>query len=145
MPEIDTDRLYEIAFNELKLNRVEKGLWARAFAESDGDQEKAKARYIKERVNQIQKNIGQKQHKAKAETQSAQVKNQPSYDQASLLTIFGLASGKPTYISKKIIPLTTLLLTAIVLFFRGIITRMVAPRKLSRKVLQTHHLFITEI
>ena len=35
---------------EIEETRTDKGLWARCFAESDGDHEKAKASYIRQRV-----------------------------------------------------------------------------------------------
>lgn len=41
---------YAAAFAELEEGRVDKGAWARAFAESGGDESKAKAQYIKARV-----------------------------------------------------------------------------------------------
>lgn len=57
MPELNHDRLYEIAFNELRLKKVDKALWARSFAESDGDYEKARARYIHARVIRLSEKI----------------------------------------------------------------------------------------
>lgn len=65
MPNEDLNRLYEIAFNEVKLNRVDKALWARAYAENNGDQEKAKAWYISERVKHFQTKMQQTRHKKK--------------------------------------------------------------------------------
>ncbi len=41
---------YAAAFAELEEGRVDKGAWARAFAESGGDESKAKALYIKARA-----------------------------------------------------------------------------------------------
>ena len=35
-------QFYKIAFDEITVNRVEPALWAKAFAHSDGDVEKAK-------------------------------------------------------------------------------------------------------
>ena len=46
-------RLYEVVWSEIKLKRIDQVLWTRVFAECDGDQDKAKARYIKERVRQL--------------------------------------------------------------------------------------------
>ena len=51
MAEPDKDRLYEIAWKEIEIESVDKGLWAKAYAESDGDREKTKARYLKSRVS----------------------------------------------------------------------------------------------
>lgn len=41
---------YARAADELENNQIDKATWARAFSESDGDAEKAKARYIAHRV-----------------------------------------------------------------------------------------------
>ncbi len=44
---------YAAAFAEIEEGRLDKGAWARAFAESGGDESKAKALYIKARVEMI--------------------------------------------------------------------------------------------
>lgn len=44
------EHLYELAAEEIANNQIRPGLWAKAIAESDGDDAKAKARYIKLRV-----------------------------------------------------------------------------------------------
>ena len=44
------EHLYELAAEEIAANNIRPGLWAKAIAESDGDDAKAKARYIKLRV-----------------------------------------------------------------------------------------------
>ncbi len=44
--------IYAAALSELKLGAIRPGLWAKAFAESDGDEAKSKALYIKLRVQQ---------------------------------------------------------------------------------------------
>lgn len=44
------EQLYEFAAEEIAANNIRPGLWAKAIAESDGDDAKAKARYIKLRV-----------------------------------------------------------------------------------------------
>ncbi|MDC6459922.1 hypothetical protein PQY66_06235 [Luminiphilus sp.] len=44
------EKLYELAAEEITANNIRPGLWAKAIAESDGDDAKAKARYIKLRV-----------------------------------------------------------------------------------------------
>ena len=41
------EKLYELAAEEITANNIRPGLWAKAIAESDGDEAKAKARYIK--------------------------------------------------------------------------------------------------
>ena len=44
------EHLYELAAEEIGANNIRPGLWAKAIAEADGDDAKAKARYIKLRV-----------------------------------------------------------------------------------------------
>lgn len=113
MPELDTDKLYEVAFNELSLKRPDKALWARAFAENNGDQEKAKAWYIRERVNQLQNKI---QRQKRHEVQNGQIKQQAFPNQPSILTLIGLALGVPPYIFNTII-LSIVFILAAILFF----------------------------
>lgn len=47
------DSAWEIASNELNSVNRREGLWAKCFAQADGDENKAKANYLKERVEQI--------------------------------------------------------------------------------------------
>jgi predicted xylose isomerase-like sugar epimerase len=44
------EQLYEFAAEEIAANNIRPGLWAKAIAEADGEDAKAKARYIKLRV-----------------------------------------------------------------------------------------------
>lgn len=44
------EQLYEFAAEEIAANNIRPGLWAKAIAEADGDDAKAKARYIKLRI-----------------------------------------------------------------------------------------------
>lgn len=41
---------YQYAAEELDTGYIDKGLWARLFSETDGDENRTRARYIKERV-----------------------------------------------------------------------------------------------
>lgn len=45
---------YAAALAEIEEGRLDKGVWARSFAESGGDESKAKALYIKARAESIQ-------------------------------------------------------------------------------------------
>lgn len=45
---IDTD-LYQEAWDEIESGNVDKGLWAKSFAEAEGAEEKCKALYVKHR------------------------------------------------------------------------------------------------
>jgi len=49
------DDAFEIAGKELRINRPIESLWARALMLAEGDQEKARSKYIKLRVEQITK------------------------------------------------------------------------------------------
>lgn len=46
--------LYERVADELRQNMLKQGLWAKAFAEADGDKAKAQAAYIRYRVAELQ-------------------------------------------------------------------------------------------
>jgi len=67
------EQLYEFAAEEIAANNIRPGLWAKAIAESDGDDAKAKARYIKLRVEtmkaeaDLQDHASENAHKAEAE------------------------------------------------------------------------------
>lgn len=47
------EQYYEVAWNEVKLKRVNEGLWAKAYAEADGNKEKITAIYLKSRAKQL--------------------------------------------------------------------------------------------
>lgn len=49
--------LYEKAASDIEANIIDKGLWTKAFAESDGDEVKQKALYIKMIVQQYKDEI----------------------------------------------------------------------------------------
>jgi len=51
----DEDSLYEQAMDELENNTKVKPLWAKSFAKSEGNEEKAKALYIQYRVTDLKK------------------------------------------------------------------------------------------
>ena len=50
---MEVESAYERAADELETNQVDKATWARAFADSDGDTQKTKARYIALRVKKL--------------------------------------------------------------------------------------------
>jgi hypothetical protein len=58
---MDLEQLYEIAAKELEINAPRKGLFAQAFAEALGDEGKARALYLKLRVEQLRQALEQKQ------------------------------------------------------------------------------------
>ena len=51
----DGNDAWQTALNESESSARDNGLWAKCFAEADGDEAKAKARYIKYRVEQLKK------------------------------------------------------------------------------------------
>lgn len=58
------ERLYEIAVEEIAANNIRPGLWAKALAETDGNEAAAKARYIKLRVETIGAEADLQEHAA---------------------------------------------------------------------------------
>ena len=52
IPAKDRQDIYTVVADEIESKNVDRGVWARAFAEADGDAEKTKASYIRLRVNQ---------------------------------------------------------------------------------------------
>lgn len=47
------EKLFEVVAKEVEQNDIRPGLWAKAFAESDGDGTKARAAYLKLRVQSL--------------------------------------------------------------------------------------------
>ena len=45
--------VYQYAAEEIESGNIDKGLWARLFSEADGDENRTRARYIKERVTMM--------------------------------------------------------------------------------------------
>ena len=62
---IDEDALYEQAMNEIENDTKVKSLWAKAFANSEGNEEKAKALYIQYRVENSKRKYEEMQHRIK--------------------------------------------------------------------------------
>lgn len=58
--EDETPDFYEIAWNELSDGSELKGLWAKAFADTEGDENKAKALYIKLRVARLEREYAER-------------------------------------------------------------------------------------
>ncbi len=54
----ELDELYATAADEIASGQTQKGLWNRVFAEADGDEKVARARYLRERVQQLQTEAG---------------------------------------------------------------------------------------
>jgi uncharacterized membrane protein YhaH (DUF805 family) len=58
----EKEDIYEFAANEIERNELKKGLWAKSFADADGNESVAKARYIRARTEQLflEKKLNQK-------------------------------------------------------------------------------------
>jgi hypothetical protein len=56
MTEVNDEKLWERASVELNSDSRNKGLWAKCFAESNGDEAKAKAMYLREAVKKLSSN-----------------------------------------------------------------------------------------
>ncbi len=52
-PDVDEDAIYAAIASELKTGATMEGLWTRAFAECDGDENRTKALYIKRRAETL--------------------------------------------------------------------------------------------
>lgn len=50
---LNEEEIYELISEEIESSSTKKGLWTKAFSESEGDEQKAKALYIKYRFDQI--------------------------------------------------------------------------------------------
>lgn len=59
--QFDEEAIYAAALAELKSGTMRPGLWAKAFANSEGDENKSKALYIKLRVQQERERMQQEQ------------------------------------------------------------------------------------
>jgi len=49
------EKYFEVALKEIETNNLSKGLWAKALANTEGDKDKARAFYLKERAAQLSK------------------------------------------------------------------------------------------
>ena len=65
------EEFYELAYEEIESGNLKKGLWAKAFSETEGDENKTKALYIKYRFDQIKeghKEIEQEEEEVKIDS-----------------------------------------------------------------------------
>jgi len=83
---MNDDKLWEVAIVEFDGESRKKGLWAKCFADADGDENKAKASYLKLRVTELKSEVGKVIDKVELKTQSQIVQNSSN-------------EGKPTTIS----------------------------------------------
>lgn len=52
---IPEEELYAQVYEEVSRNEIQRGVWARAWSESEGDEQRARARYLKLRVDQLRR------------------------------------------------------------------------------------------
>lgn len=79
----EQESLYAKAAEELESGQRNDGLWARCFAESSGDETKAKARYIQKRVERLQSETGENTSKTFEEEKNLN-ENKPTNHGAEL-------------------------------------------------------------
>ena len=70
-----SQEIYDQVAEELLSNNIKPGLWARALADSDGDEAKAKSSYIKYRAREINSEIEELQQEALRQKEAQKKKN----------------------------------------------------------------------
>lgn len=70
---------YEIAWKELIIKRVNEGLWAKAFAQANGNMEKTKAIYLESRARQLRESERIQKTKEKSRQWNIAISNVTSY------------------------------------------------------------------
>jgi hypothetical protein len=61
---MDDEHLYELVSEEMAEGDIKQGMWTKAFANSMGDENKAKAIYIRMRVEQLAREEARREHAA---------------------------------------------------------------------------------
>lgn len=82
--------LYSQALEEAQSGERNKGLWAKCFAQNDGDENKAKAQYVRERVEKIQADSKKGSASPKPKTE----RSQPSLEERRPATARSFWSNK---------------------------------------------------
>ncbi len=83
---MDENKLWEMAIDELDSENRKKGLWAKCFAEADGDENKAKANYLKQRVIDLKSENKKEDIKMNNEKLSNIIHNNPNEKIASTIS-----------------------------------------------------------
>ncbi len=68
---MNEEEIYELISEEIESSSTKKGLWTKAFSESEGDEQKTKALYIKYRFDQMNDVQPQVEEKVKIEEKKA--------------------------------------------------------------------------
>jgi len=79
VPAMNDDVFYDEVAKEMQENRLVPGVWTRAFAEADGDENRAKAIYIKLRVSKLSADY--RQQKEVTQSEGAISQENPEEDQ----------------------------------------------------------------
>ena len=78
--ELDENKIYEKISEEIDQNTLDKGLWLKFFTESDGNKEKTKIRYIKERFKVLKnKEVEKRKEISEAEILNEEVANEEAH------------------------------------------------------------------
>ena len=78
--ELDENKIYEKISEEIDQNTLDKGLWLKFFAESDGNKEKTKIRYIKERFKVLKnKEVEKRKEISEAEILNEEAANEEAH------------------------------------------------------------------
>lgn len=91
----DDDHFWEQAANEIDNNQKKSGLWAKCFAESNGDEAKAKAAYLKTRFLQLKDIAESDRLKAAAEIQAKKERELNELREAERIARLGLPALCP--------------------------------------------------
>lgn len=85
------EELYEKVANEIIQDNIDKGLWAKAFSNSEGDENKTKSLYIKYKVEKLLKDLRkEKLLKKKQDEKDYHVRQAKIKDEKSLHTLITL-------------------------------------------------------
>jgi len=86
------DQLYDIVAKEIRSGTLVDGLYARAFAEANGDKDKAQAKYIKLRVAQLRQEVKDRaeQQQAKAQAEARRQKVEAKSERTPMQTDWAL-------------------------------------------------------
>lgn len=76
----EEEDMYAAAFGEIQAGTTRPGLWAKALAETDGDEGKCKALYIRLRVHQIKEEVRRLQDQAKEAAVSVSQKRDQAFE-----------------------------------------------------------------
>ena len=85
------DQFYQVAWKELQVRRVNEGLWARAYAQAEGNKDRAKALYLDARATQLRDRDRHKKAEAQAEQRKEAVSKATTYTLNTIGRILFLA------------------------------------------------------